>query len=249
MSAIQQMLFAGRAPVTVSSTVYGSGSLSIPAGVTSVSLTGQGGSGTYSPGQGSASYPSGLPPYNAGQAFSPSTVSGSGTLTANFQYWTNGDPQYVSFTYSGTADGENTYAITISGYPPYIGSSINPSNYVNGGSMTGYYAVASPFIMINYMGGGRYQGSQSSYTIVPETPYIAPTGNASYPSGLPTYVAPSYTTGPSTTATLNGVTNTWAGGYGGAGSPSSQPLSSTGAGQTLTYNVGSGGYLTYSYTY
>ena len=45
MSAMQQMLAAGRALVAVSGSLSGSGSLSIPAGVTSITLTGSGGPG------------------------------------------------------------------------------------------------------------------------------------------------------------------------------------------------------------
>lgn len=66
-----------------------------------------------------------------------------------------------------------------------------------------------------------------------------------------TYSAPSsgggVYAGGNTTATLNGVTDTWPGGSGGIASSSTQTLSSTGAGQTLTYSVASGGTLSYSY--
>lgn len=46
MSAIQQMVLAGKGWVTVTGSLSGSGSLSIPAGVTSIVLTGSGGPGT-----------------------------------------------------------------------------------------------------------------------------------------------------------------------------------------------------------
>lgn len=46
MSSIQQMMLAGRGQVTVTGSLTGSGSLAIPAGVTSITLTGAGGPGT-----------------------------------------------------------------------------------------------------------------------------------------------------------------------------------------------------------
>lgn len=239
MSAIQQMLFAGMVPVTVSSTVYGSGSLSIPAGVTSVSLTGQGGTGTttYDPGRpyiapssqvGLPEYPSGLPAYVAVTETATMTAAGW-TLTPS------------SFVVTNSGSGWTGAPSTITDNIGRVFDFQDYQNYID----ARYYRLASPGVYPTYAGSVSIVGQQ---------------GNASYPSGLPAYVpassgqsyiAPSYTytTGSPTTATLNGATNTWAGGYGGAGTPSSQPLSSTGAGQTLTYNVGSGGYLTYSYTY
>lgn len=80
----------------------------------------------------------------------------------------------------------------------------------------------------------------------PGQPYIAAT------AGQP-YIAPTsgggVYSGGNTTATLNGVTDTWTGGYGGAATSSVQTLVSTGAGQTLAYSIASGGSLNYSYTY
>jgi hypothetical protein len=56
--------------------------------------------------------------------------------------------------------------------------------------------------------------------------------------------------GTPTTATLNGTTRTWTAGYGTVIGPvSTQSLTSNGLGQTLTYAVGSEGSLTYAYTY
>lgn len=48
MSALQQILAAGKGLTTVTGQLYGSGSLSIPAGVTSITLTGNGSGGTVS---------------------------------------------------------------------------------------------------------------------------------------------------------------------------------------------------------
>lgn len=210
MSAVQQMLFAGRAPITVSGTVYGSGSLSIPPGVTSVSLTGRGGTGT-----------AGVP---AASAYC--TVS---------SYYPN--------------------ASAFSGFPTSVSST--PA-----GLVSGLIADSAPFPSLASMplpsgGAGRWYAQRNSTSTSCSVTYVfQDTGgnemSIAYFSSSPyggSANAISPTTGPSTTATLNGVTNTWAGGYGGAGAPSSQPLSSTGTGQTLTYSIGSGGYITYSYTY
>lgn len=211
MSAIQQMLFAGRVPVTVSSTVYGSGSLSIPAGVTSVSLTGQGGDGTAGSAAVSAVCPA-VEYYPDAGVFS-------------------GFPSSVTSSPAGLVSGSNAIAApfpSLASMPLPTGSAGRSRASCNSqpvGCIVSYFfmnADSTAEWRIGYLSAAPYGGSADA---VPAT------------------------TGPSTTATLNGVTNTWAGGYGGAGTPSSQPLSSTGAGQTLTYSVGSGGYLTYSYTY
>lgn len=207
MSAIQQMLFAGRAPITVSGTVYGSNSLSIPAGVTSVFLTGQGGSG------------------EAGTAATYATMQLQTLHSATH-------PTSLTATTPGVITG-NLYAAPGS-FPDL--QSVLP---------TGAYTFSRFFSNWGNFGGGLVGMIQYIYW-APNFDTEIPVNYLSYSNGTD---AISPTTGPSTTATLNGVTNTWAGGYGGAGTPSSQPLSSTGAGQTLTYSVGSGGYLTYSYTY
>lgn len=98
--------------------------------------------------------------------------------------------------------------------------------------------------LVTMTGQGGTGGDNSYYN--PGQPYIAAT------AGQP-YIAPSSGGGPysgaNTTATLNGVTRTWLGGYATSGTPSTQTLTSTGAGQTLTYSVGSGGHINYSYTY
>ena len=223
MSAIQQMLFAGRAPITVSGTVYGSGSLAIPAGVTSVSLTGQGGTGTTN--------------YNPGQAYiAPSPGY------RNYTNWTYGNPSlYEGLIAPSTIPGNATSV------------SVQFRHYENGTAWATTTIVQKNTTMFGPATDAVPGYSESIYdangslmtlrVYYDSTVYGATAGQS--------YIAPyyTYTTGPSTTATLNGVTNTWTGGYGGAGSPSSQPLSSTGSGQTLTYSVGSGGYLVYEYTY
>lgn len=94
-------------------------------------------------------------------------------------------------------------------------------------------------------GGGIWYTYSTTYTA----------GGGTYHAAVPgqSYIAPSsgggIYSGANTTATLNAVTDTWAGGSGGVGTESIQTLASTGAGQTLTYSVGSGGALSYSYTY
>ena len=211
MSAIQQMLFAGRASITVSGALYGSGSLAIPAGVTSVSLTGQGGSGA----AGSAAVSAVCPIH----AYYPNAGVFSGF------------PSSVTSSPAGLVSGN----MNTSGPFPSLASMPLPTGSA-ARSRAVYNSMSTVCGVFYYFWSADYS-EEWSVTYLSESPY----------GGSADAVSP--TTGPSTTATLNGVTNTWAGGYGGAGTPSSQPLSSTGAGQTLTYSVCYDGYLNYSYTY
>ena len=75
-------------------------------------------------------------------------------------------------------------------------------------------------------------------------PYIAPTGNPSYPSGLPPYVPAStnITTGASSTMTLNGQTYTFQGGNGGPASETTHSVAIPGSSAlVLAYNIATGG--------
>lgn len=105
MSAIQQMMLAGKGRVTVTGSLSGSGSLSIPAGVTSITFTGQGGAGTttYNPGQGSASYPGGLPPYSAGQAYQAESYTPN-PVTAFLRSGGYGTPSSISVSFPGNSE-------------------------------------------------------------------------------------------------------------------------------------------------
>lgn len=196
MSAIQQMLAAGRSLITVTGSLSGAGSLSIPAGVTSVSLTGAGGTGTTT--------------------------------------WNAGTPDYCRYTfnYASLLYWDAVYSYSAYGVPKH-GSSVDM--YDVGGTYTSpsYYALS-------------YGGTPASAGNVPLVVDVYSKYSVLTPGTSGYY---SYTTGASTTATLNGVTDTWAGGYGGAASSYGQTLASNGSGQTMTYSIGPGGSLSYSYTY
>ena len=81
-----------------------------------------------------------------------------------------------------------------------------------------------------------YHAGQSPVPAVAGQPYIAPSS-----TGGPY-------TGASTTCTLNGTTKTFVGGYNATPAASATyALTSTGAGQTLSYSIPTGGSLSYSY--
>lgn len=228
MSGCLNCLLAGKGSVVVNGSLSGSGSLSIPAGVTSVSLTGAGGIGTqtYNPEVGSPSYPGGLPPYQAAiqyynWSYVDSPTASVGTLTPGFPLIVGSVPHWPPPTY-GTAYGTNV--------------NINPSYSVP-------YVVSTVTYYINIF--------NDHYIADVLGTYVPQQGEPGYPSGLPPYQASyySYTYGPSTTASLNSNNASWQGGYGVVvGTTSTQNLTSNGLGQTLTYSIGTGGFLNYSYT-
>lgn len=198
-SLARQLLGATGALTTVTGSVFGSGSLAIPAGVVLVTLAGQGGTG------GDNSY------YDPGQPYVAASWAGHwvGSGSTSIPYSTDNSTGYPS---PPTAEGQTAASWSCS----YVGAG------VNGGfdyTCTIYYfdAVAD--------------------SSTPGQPYIAPSSGGGVYSGG------------NTTATLNSITDTWTGGYGGVATSSVQTLVSTGAGQTLTYSIASGGSLNYSYTY
>lgn len=229
MSGCLNCLLAGKGSVVVNGSLSGSGSLSIPAGVTSVSLTGAGGIGTqtYNPAVGNPSYPSGLPPYQAAQqyydwSYVDSTTASVGTLTPGFPLIVASVPHWGPPALQGPIYGGSTY-INPSYSVPYVVSTV--TYYIN--IFNDHYVSDIPGI------------------------YVPQQGEPAYPSGLPPYQSDYYSNnaGPSTTATLNAVTKYWFGGSGPVqGTTSTQNLSSNGLGQTLTYSIGTGGFLNYSYT-
>lgn len=99
----------------------------------------------------------------------------------------------------------------------------------------------------------QYSSVWPSYLVSAAVAYRAPAAAVytQHSSSWPSYLAVAVVVGTpyagtATTATLNGVTRTWAGGMGAVlGTESTQSLASTGAGQTLTYSVA--GSLSYSY--
>jgi hypothetical protein len=175
--------------------------VAIPSGTTSISLYGKGGPGasTYNAGQGEAAYPSGLPPY------SPPTYSTTETYA-----WTVANGGIESSTASPL------YTTTVlpvpSRQPAYNGEYVHIPQWSTYNTSTSLYD--------NMNNSWNYYGS-----IIQTTTQTSPgQGNPSYPSGLPPYTAPgyTYTTGISSTAVINGQTYTFAGGYGGAATETTQ---------------------------
>jgi hypothetical protein len=212
VSALQQMMLAGKSLITVSGTLSGSGSLTIPSGATSISLVGVGGSGTHV--------------YNGGRAYIAPTYAFD-----NFVWYNNDEGNHFS--------AGMTTMLSVNVPPP---SSLQITYYVGGLGPT----ATSTFNQTNYspMVILSYTSADGLYVIVSQHYVMTSAGQS--------YIAPYYTdgTGVATTATANGVTDTWAAGYGTAtGSSSTQVLSLSGAGQTMSYVVGSGGSLSYTYAY
>lgn len=194
-SLARQLLGATGTLTTVTGSVFGSGSLAIPAGVVLVTLTGQGGTG------GGSSY------YNPGQPYVAASWTGHWEDTSR-TYFSQSFDRSTSYPSPPTAAGQTAAAWSCS--------------YVGGAEP--YYCILFGFAAV----------TDSS---TPGQPYIAPSSGGGVYSGG------------NTTATLNSNTGTWIGGSGGAATPSIQTLASTGAGQTMTYSIASGGSLNYSYTY
>lgn len=186
--------------------LYGAGTISIPGGVTLVTLTGAGGSGgsNYDPGQAYIAPSGGT---WSGGTYSVTSASGPlGPYSFN--------PGYAAVdSLQGTSAGASANGAT---------RTQNEDYYSSG---TGWFVYGTTYTVVG--------GTQSTY--YPGQPYIAPSGGNTY--------------GTHTTATLNSVTDTWTGGLGTGvvGTSSVQTLASTGAGQTLSYSVGSGGNLSYAY--
>lgn len=239
---MQQAVTTGRARINVSATYYSSGSITIPAGVTSITLVGQGGSGIIvqgemlTPGQPGIAGTAARWTYQGGSAQDNyDTIGASGANPLNFYSSVPGRAISTLGQQVGTASGGYLYpwnqgsAYTINASFSIV---VNSSN-----SAAGYH----------YHNGGA--GNQGGVTIT--AGYILTTdGTDGQPYIAPTYGPDTYTTGANTTASLNGQPYTWSGGYGGAGSPASYSnISVPGTGHTLSYTVGSGGYVQVAYSY
>lgn len=133
MSAIQQMMLAGRGQVTVTGSLSGSGSLSIPDGVTSITLTGNGSGGTVGTAAtfATATLTGVLPDGYA----TPSTITATiaGQLNNNHSPWPWPAPSSVQITIS--ADGSR--AATSFRYQSGISPNYERSYFV-GGEYAGY---------------------------------------------------------------------------------------------------------------
>lgn len=192
----------------VNGTLTGSGSLSIPAGISSVTLTGRGGTG------GDNSY------YDPGQPY----VAPSGyhaEIPAYYTYSLSLPPYIVS---SGNGSGPAGSQPS----PPATGSSPTWS-----GTWQEWNGSSWDFWGVGY--NGDYHAGTAAYYDNPGQAAVTPSSGGGVYSGS------------ATTATLNGVTKTWAGGVGGTASPSVQTAVSSSLGQSLTYSIASGGSLSYSY--
>lgn len=220
MSRLSSLLRRGKGASAITGTLSGNGSLSIPQGVTSISLTGRGGNGGnnywYNPGQAYIA-PSG---YNAGQPYIPPSYS-----------W------YSPYGYSEASGGTYNQGYPTSNPGPGAApTSASDSKVVKWQRFDGtlYYVSIEVWYSQQTSAGQSYI---APYYTNPGQAYIAPS------SGGGPY------TGTSSTATLNSSTKTWVGGYdsGGVGPTTTQELISTGAGQSLSYSVASDGALSYSY--
>jgi N-acetylneuraminic acid mutarotase len=234
-----------------------SGTGEIPAGITAITMTGKGGTGTTTnnPGQGLAAYPSGLPAYVAG---SPAVAESRTKLCVPYQI----DELILAMASGSSLIRFKDYA---SGYILYWDTSLNGYDYSNltipfsystdQGStwstifLTGAIDTVIDGIsftdttgeLVSHAINGvaiRYQhGQYSGQAGSPATPEV---GNASYPSGLPPYVAASQTEtrGTSTTVTVSGTTYTFIGGMGGPASWVTHTATLTGSSATpYTYNA------------
>jgi hypothetical protein len=186
--------------------------------------------------------PSQTPPTALGQSctdsFATANSNGSGPYvvhTYEYHYTSAYDPGTPA-TYNEWSWGYAASSSYYSSSPAYASSDPPPTPTYTGQTYTSHYSTLNSYTPGNYT---NYTHSWSSYTSNAGQSYIGPS------SGGGDYY------GPSTTATLNGTTMTCQGGLGSGvvGSQVVQNLSSTGLGQTLTYSIGSGGSLSYSYTY
>lgn len=251
MSIMHQMIFSGRGLVNVSGTVSGSGSVSIPAGVTSLSLLGQGGAGTTT--------------NDPGQPYIAPTSGTSAELTYNSLYF-NGAYQSYSTTFPNTLTRYTAGSVVLgssdSSYPYSTASAEYPalpsSIQITSGPFTGEYLsytsgntyrVNNGTTVFNYNGtysvDGYTQLTGAIYTLMTSTgtdsnpgqPYVAPSSSSNY--------------GPTTTIVFQGIPRSWQGNYG-AGYPAAftQTISGlTGAAGSMTYDCAPGTSLTYSYFY
>lgn len=232
MTQLAKLLFGTNSSIVGSGTLTGSGTLEIPAGVTSVTLTGAGGVGGdnywYDPGRPKID-PSGYhPAVSAAPASGSFTLTGGPTLTGGS--YTNLEWNlFAGWVHTSTEETR-----------PTIPGGWSLSTVVGTVGTTTWAQPTYPHLEYVVW-----------WTLTSYTPAVA-AADAYYSDPGQSYLPPSSGggdyAGPSTTASLNGATRTWVGGTGAAvGGSSTQVLTSTGAGQTLTYSVGAGGNLSYSY--
>jgi len=191
---------------SITNTVTSSGSVSIPAGATIVTLTGKGGTGT--------------------STYHPA-VAASGPIYG--ESW-----PAIQYFSSATTYGATPIYTVITGSPPYPANPYvgNLAAWGNIFTYTSYWLTGSSQWANNT---NRFYQPQGTQTIIG---YTYP-GSAAYWT---------YTTGAASTATLEGSSHTYPGGYGGQATPvGPTDYTVSGNGCTLSYTIASGGSLTYTY--
>lgn len=287
----------------VVNTVSGDSGITIPAEVKSISITGKGGDSVVTnPGQayvapiGNVSYPSGLPAYVApiAQVGLPEYPNGlpvyKAAVYGDNSWYDPGSPAvYESiYTITNTYNGQR--------WTDNAGGTI--SSATESGLWTESYTSTSP---VANSGPSAFGNSGVGYayatltrttvctgpTSVLKTAAVPPSsgggvylisakiGDASYPSGLPVYIAsvsqsglpefpdglpaynagqpyiaPTYSVGEDTTVVVEGTTYTWLGGVDGAAAISSTRVIAivSKLSQTVVYNVATGSSIIYTYT-
>lgn len=204
-----------------SGTLTGSGTLSIPAGCTLVTLIGHGGYGgsNYDPGQ-EAANPIYGQPYIA-----PTAVTYKWDLASRVDYYDG---------WSATPFGGIGYPIGPTQSAPTQSYYVATVAYC-GVSGSGYDLYTSRWWAMVDQPASAGQAYVAPGYYVPGQDYVAPSGGDIYLTA--------------TTATLNGTTRSWSTGLGTStiGSTSTQTIASTSAGQTLTYAIAGAGALSYGY--
>jgi hypothetical protein len=224
--------------VTITTTISGNNTITIPAGVTTLNVIGRGGSGTSTTTgqQGNPAYPSGLPPYRAPSGYvagTPPTYSwgsgvssGQGTLRFDSN---GGQTPAVDAKFSPPSGSPSGAGITYL-YYAYV------SGYQDTSGGPGNYTTVNTYNITTYTSVQTSSGTAGYYT-------DPGAGLAAYPSGLPPYSAgtTTTTTGTASTFTINGETYTYPGGNGGAATPITTVITLTGtAPVTASYSIASG---------
>lgn len=301
MSANGRALRCAVTPAVISGSLFGTGTLAIPVGVVSVTVTGAGAPGgsdyVYNPGQpyvaevqywaGAHAQPNRFKwghyspllttsptpiapvarPTFIGQLLPYSTGVVTDCIYTSRGSWTiiqtNGGG-YTTASCIGEFKGEQPYIPpTATGQPAkpagwywsYAGVIYEPFSGQDYDSMSPGFATPPTGPGQTLAGPVVLYSSSLGYSSLPSMVSLYFAGQPAIPAvaGQP-YIAPWETgglyTGDSTTATLNSVTKTWVGGYYTTPPASATyALTSTGAGQTLSYSVPAGGQLFYEYAF
>jgi len=170
-------------------------------------------------------------------------------LKTNNTYYdlnSNYNPNFINLATITAKTGANS-TLTV------LGTTYTFPGGVNGpATTTTKYISLTTTVSPTYVNSSTENGSYNVEAVAA----VAGQGNASYPSGLPVYNAGqayvaaynSYTTGAATTLTMNGQTYTFAGGYGGEATQSTQTAALPGTSSVnATYSVAAGGSCSLSF--